>query len=66
MIDTVRSLLCRVGLHKWSANRGGIKVCLRDDCRGATTFGFTGAMRRMEFEDELYDDYQRYESEERG
>lgn len=63
MSGIVRSLLCRLGLHKWSTNRGGITVCRRDDCRKAQTFGMTGAMRKMEFERELYEDFQRFEDE---
>ena len=55
-----RSLLCRFGLHLWSTNRGGIKICLRDGCRKARTYGLTGTMRKMQFEEELYEDYQRY------
>ena len=55
-----RSLLCRFDLHKWSTNRGGIKICLRSDCRKARTYGLTGTMRKMEFEEDLYEDYQRY------
>ena len=57
---TERSLLCRFGLHNWSTNRGGIKVCLRDGCRKARTYGLTGIMRKMEFKEDLYEDYQRY------
>jgi hypothetical protein len=58
--DTDQSLLCRLGLHKWSENRGGIKVCLRSGCRKARTYGLTGTMRKMQFEKELYEDYQWY------
>jgi hypothetical protein len=58
--DSERSLLCRFGLHKWSKNRGGIKVCLRSECRKARTYGLTGTMRKMQFEEDLYEDYQRY------
>lgn len=63
MRSAVGSLLCRVGLHRWSENRGGIQVCLRDGCRRARTFGFSGVVRKMQFEEELYDDYQRYTDE---
>lgn len=59
-----RPLLCRFGLHKWSDHRGGIKVCRRDGCRRAKTFGLTGTMRRMQWEEELYDEYQRVTSQE--
>lgn len=58
---TEQSLLCRLGLHKWSTNRGGIKVCRREGCRKARLYGLTGTMRKMEFEEELYEDYRRYE-----
>lgn len=54
-----RPILCRLGLHKWSDHRGGIKVCCRAGCRKAKTFGLTGTMRRMQWEDELYEKYQR-------
>jgi hypothetical protein len=25
----IHNLLCRLGIHKWSANRGGVRICLR-------------------------------------
>lgn len=58
-----RSLRCRLGLHSWSTNRGGIKICERSGCRAAKTFGFTGSMRRLEFQAKLYEQYQRITSE---
>lgn len=59
--DADGPILCRIGLHKWSDNRGGIKVCLRSGCRKAKTYGLTGTMRRMKFEEELYEQYQRFD-----
>jgi hypothetical protein len=53
-------ILCRVGLHDWSDNKGGIKVCERSDCRAAKTYGLTGAMRQTEWEEQLYEQYQQY------
>jgi hypothetical protein len=55
---TDRSILCRFGLHKWSEARGGIKICLRDGCEKATTYGLTGSMRQLAFEQRLYEKYQ--------
>lgn len=66
MKDTILSLLCRFGIHKWSENHGGIKVCVRDECCKARTYGFTGTMRKIEFEKELYDEYQKYTESKNG
>lgn len=63
-VQRTRSLLCRLGLHRWSDNHGGIKVCTREGCRSAKTFGLTGTMRRMQWEEELYEDYQQYTEDE--
>jgi hypothetical protein len=52
--------LCRVGLHKWSDHRGGIKICLRDGCQHAKTFGLTGTMRHLQWQKELYEKHQSF------
>ena len=61
-----RSVLCQLGLHKWSTNRAGIKVCRREGCRRARTFGLTGLMRKMEFEEELYEEFRSLETPREG
>ena len=55
-----RPFRCRFGLHDWSDTRGGVRVCERDGCHRATTYGLTGAMRRLAWERELYEDYRRH------
>jgi len=55
----IGDLLCRVGLHRWSTPRGGIKVCTRADCEAATTFGLSGLLRSIRDEQELYRTYHR-------
>jgi len=60
----LQSALCRLGLHKWSDHKGGIQICLRDGCESAKTFGLQGSMRKLQFEKELYEDYQRYTEDE--
>lgn len=41
-------------------HRGGIRACLRPGCRKVRLFGLTGMFRRIEFEHELYEEYQKY------
>lgn len=57
-----RSVRCRFGLHEWSTNYGGIKVCKRDGCRKAKTFGVLGTIREVDFEEGLYETFQKYRS----
>lgn len=64
-VDVKKPLLCRLGLHRMSTNRGGIKICRRDGCRKTRLFGLTGMMREMEWKDELYEKYERLEEQER-
>ncbi len=40
----IKSLLCRLGFHKWSANRNGIRICRR--CPAVDRYyGLTGLIR---------------------
>lgn len=59
-----RPLLCKLGLHRMSTNRGGIKVCRRDGCRKVRLFGVTGAMREIMWKDELYNEFMENEVKE--
>lgn len=56
-----RPLRCRLGLHKWSDNRGGIQICRRSGCHDARTYGLTGTMRLMQWKESLYEEYKRFE-----
>lgn len=53
-------IACRIGLHKWSDNKGGIRVCLRDYCKKPQTYGLTGIMLKIEWERELYAKWHQY------
>jgi len=65
-LNLVKKVLCGVGLHRWSTNRGGICICRRDGCRSVKLYGVTGAHRRLRFEDELYEKYEEFEQEASG
>lgn len=45
-MSMIQKILCRLGIHKWSDNIGGMRVCL---ARGCITidiyYGLTGALR---------------------
>ena len=48
MLGGVGHVLCRAGLHKWSENTGGVRVCMRPGCTATDMyFGITGALRRL-------------------
>jgi deoxycytidylate deaminase len=41
----IKNLLCRLGLHNWSANRGGVRICMR--CPAVDRhYGISGYLRR--------------------
>ncbi len=42
----INNFLCRIGLHNWSANRGGVRICLR--CPAVDKYyGLSGYVRRL-------------------
>lgn len=48
MLGSIRRALCRTGLHKWSPNQNGWRVCLRRGCTAYNPYyGVTGALRWM-------------------
>lgn len=51
--------LCRFKIHRWSEPHGGIRVCERDGCQAASLYGITGAMRKIQWQKDLYQEYQR-------
>ena len=41
-----RSLLCRIGLHKWGFDHRGIRICTRNNCDAIDRYhGHWGTMR---------------------